>query len=143
MYSNASNLDKFTVKNKLGIGNQQLEYPIALMTADEVAYAGGVYANKNENTYYTKNSKDSSITGDTGWWTMSPIGYYSFSSKVYMVINSETTMGGIFGTTVDNTINAARPVLSIKACATWKSGDGTVSSPYEVEVDDACALADN
>ena len=36
-----------------------------------------------------------------------------------------------------------RPVLSLKSCVTWKSGNGASSTPYEVEINSNCAFREN
>lgn len=46
-YDCAATEDKFTVDSSTG--NGKLTYPIALMTADEVSFAGGVYLKKRRN----------------------------------------------------------------------------------------------
>ena len=61
--------DKFTVDTSTG--NGKLTYPIALMTADEVSFAGGLYST-NAPTWYYYNSANGSSTGLTWWWLLSP-----------------------------------------------------------------------
>ena len=46
--------DAFSVENT----NAKLDYPVSLMTADEISYAGGVWI-KNAATWYYLNSKGS------------------------------------------------------------------------------------
>ena len=61
--------DKFTVDTSTG--NGKLTYPIALMTADEVSFAGGLWGT-NAPTWYYYNSAKGSSTGSTWWWLLSP-----------------------------------------------------------------------
>ena len=61
-YDCAATEDKFTVDTSTG--NGKLTYPIALMTADEVRFAGGVYG-INAPTWYYYNSSNGSSTGST------------------------------------------------------------------------------
>ena len=61
--------DKFTVDSSTG--NGKLTYPIALMTADEVSFAGGLYGT-NAPTWYYYNSANGSSTGSNWWWLLSP-----------------------------------------------------------------------
>ena len=78
LWKNASDSDKFTSNKQTGakkVGNQQLKYPIALMTADEIVYAGDTISEVNENTYYYKNNQGGSAA--EFWWTMSPVNNYS------------------------------------------------------------------
>ena len=54
--------DLFTVNDSI-IGNNDLTYPIGLITVDEIAFAGGVHSIRNEMYYLNVN---------TAYWTMSP-----------------------------------------------------------------------
>lgn len=38
---------------------------------------------------------------------------------------------------------AVRPVISLKSCITFESGDGTSLNPYIVSISDACAILEN
>ena len=63
--------DAFSVENT----NAKLDYPVSLMTADEIAFAGGV-ANQTMNTPYAwfiSNSVGTQVS--TYWWSLSPIGW--------------------------------------------------------------------
>ena len=51
-------------------GNKSLTYPIGLISADEVAYAGGIYVTANSSYYL--------YTG-SAYWTMSPYTFYACS----------------------------------------------------------------
>ncbi len=128
--------DLFTAINNEGIGNQKLTYPVALLTADEVAFAGGLWSTDAPNTYFYLNSEGNSVTGDKWWWTMTPYGTYSGGNAyVFKVQGSENP-----GHLVDNGVAAShviRPVLSIKDCVRIK-GQGTVKNPYEVADDISC-----
>ena len=68
---------------------------------------------------------------------------YGSQIRVYEVQGYESRAGRLNHDFHYMSDNAVRPVLSLKSCVAWKSGDGTVSSPYEVEIDDTCAAADN
>ena len=69
-YDCAATEDKFTVDTSTG--NGKLTYPIALMTADEVSFAGGLYG-ANTPTWYYYNSVNGSSTGSKFWWLLSPL----------------------------------------------------------------------
>ena len=56
-------------------GNALLTYPVALITADEVALAGGYSGSKNENFYLRTNGY---------YWTMSPSYFDPYSAYDYM-----------------------------------------------------------
>ena len=99
-------------------GNKALDYPIGLITADEVAYAGGVYGKKNR-LYYLGNGND--------FWTMSP--FYSYA-YVWCVI-SDGRLGyvnvGLFN---NSDGRGVRPAINLKSTVTVLSGDGTKTNPY-------------
>ncbi len=140
------NADRFsaststTYTNGVSVGNGKLEYPVALITADEVAFAGGVYGS-NAPTWHYYNSTGESVTGEKNWWTMSPSSWSGSSSFVWFVYGS-TGPGGLLSNSI-NTAHAVRPVLSLKSCTMWSNGDGSVEKPYEVTINEACANRDN
>ena len=107
--------DKFTVNTS--DGNGALTYPVGLITADEVAMAGGVDENQNYNYYlYTYQS----------YWMGSP---YTFSSnKADVYLNESSAMFSADKVDIDYGI---RPVISLSASVVL-SGNGTYSNPYTV-----------
>ena len=148
--SPASVSDKFSVSTGSG-GNGLLQYPIALLTADEISFAGGLYLTDAPNTYYYINSLGESSTGNNSWWTMSSYAHtYSFapSSRAFhansFIFNiSASNPGKLNYEVVSNSYIAVRPVLSLKSCVSWQSGNGTPENPYTVSVDGACSEAVN
>ena len=122
--------DKFTVDSS--IGNGKLTYPIALMTADEIAFAGGVYR-KETSAWYYYNSANGSSTGSAWWWLLSPYGW----SNGWAYVLSQSGSGAIntaslnFGS-VKSTNGVIRPVISLKSNVVWLSGDGTATNPYQI-----------
>ena len=92
---------------------------VGLLSYDEVVYAGG-YPYSGKNNYYLYNNKY--------FWTMSPAGFASDTSRVWYVSN----LGGI-GNEVVNSSNAVRPVLNLTADTQISSGDGTKENPFVVE----------
>ena len=120
--------DKFSASASGG-GNGQLKYPIALMTADEVVFAGGRISRNLSSPYawYYTNSEGSSIVGSNSWWTLSPRSWSGSVSSVHRVYD--------LGKIESNTVNfgfTIRPVISLSQCAKVKSGIGTPESPYEI-----------
>lgn len=110
--------DRFTVSEDNG--NGALTYLIALLTADEVAYAGGVYHTAN-NSYYLNN--------DLGWWLLSP-SYFNGSKALVFQVYAE---GYLNDYTVDFSYGI-RPAVSLKAGTRIISGgNGTRENPYVVE----------
>ena len=146
LYGNSDNADRFsassstTYTNGVSAGNGKLQYPVAMMTADEIAFAGGVSAS-NAPTWYYYNSTGGSVTGSTWWWTMSPYYWNSSYAHVFVVYGSSTP-GYLSYYWVSYTY-AVRPVVSLKSCTLASGGNGTVSNPYEVTIDNTCASKDN
>ena len=94
---------------------------VGLITADEVAYAGGVFQ-RNNSRYYL-------YTG-VQYWTMTPYYYYP-SSSVMFTVNPEN---GLNYNSVSGTYPAPgiRPVINLSAAVIISSGDGTMNNPYVV-----------
>ena len=105
--------DKFTVNTSNG--NGALTYPVGLITADEVAMAGGQQNSDNSSYYlYTNES----------YWLGSP---FSFSFASEFTVN-------LFGNLASNEVvhaSGARPVVSLSSKAKL-SGSGTYNDVYTV-----------
>ena len=152
---NCSNVkDAFSVNNS----SAKLDYPVGLMTADEVTYAGSVYFDYRSTPlkgYYYTNSVGNAIVGnDNRWWTMSPTGYTNdnisgrqgtsfgvFNTTKYVLnkVYSDTSakIGQLLhGITTESEV--VRPVVSLKSCVLWKSGNGSANSPYEIVLNGGC-----
>ena len=114
--------DAFTVNNN--IGNQNLTYPIGLLTSDEAIMAGAVY-NKNNDSLY--------LNSDYSYWLMSPFTYYHSYASIYNFTHYSN------GTQLNNEsanesgYKGFRPVISIKPGQLITKGDGTVTNPYVIE----------
>ena len=120
--------DKFTVDTSTG--NGKLTYPIALMTADEVSFAGGLWAT-NAQTWYYYNSAKGSSTGSTWWWLLSP-GYWDGSyARVFYVFGSSYPGSLSYGHVIGAI--GVRPAVSLKSCVKTSGGDGSASAPYTIE----------
>ena len=120
--------DKFTADTSTG--NGKLTYPIALMTADEVSFAGGLYEN-NAQTWYYYNSANGSSTGDTWWWLLSPNSWDGSYAYVFYVYGSSNP--GSLDYYRVNDINWVRPAVSLKSCVKTSGGDGSASDPYTIK----------
>ena len=109
--------DKFTVNTSNG--NGALTYPVGLITADEVAMAGGKLGTTNSSYYLYTNKY---------YWSGSPSNFNSDGSSAFefYVRNS----GGIGARGVDS-YNDARPVVSLSSKAKL-SGSGTYDDVYTV-----------
>ena len=127
-YDCATTEDKFTVDTSTG--NGKLTYPIALMTADEVSFAGGL-AGSEAPTWYYKNSVNGSSTGETIWWLLSPYCWNSSQAYVFYVYGSSIP-GNLYSLNVNITYGV-RPAVSLKSCVKTSGGDGSANSPYTIE----------
>ena len=107
--------DLFTVRES-GQGNQALDYPIGLITADEVVYAGG-FGGSNNTDYY--------LYTNLNYRTMSP---YCHPDSAVFIVNAN----GFIGNGGVRNSNSIRPVINLDANVTL-SGSGTSTDPYVVE----------
>ena len=108
--------DKFTVNTSNG--NGALTYPVGLITADEVAMAGGVFG-ANNTTYYLYTNQN--------YWSGSP---NSFASSGYTYGFFVYSSGRLDYLSV-NAGYGARPVVSLSSKAKL-SGNGTYNDVYTV-----------
>ena len=131
-YNCTNEYDAFSVNNT----KAQLTYPIALMTADEISYAGGVWI-KNAATWYYLNSKgNASIkNGQNEWWLLSAASWDTDKSSVVFKVSSSQDRKAQFGAQSVQYKLHVRPVISLKKDLLYKSGDGSATSPYEVVAD--------
>jgi len=111
-YCTQSN-DKFTVNTSKGNGS--LQYPVGLITADEVAYAGGVY-NTNNSKYYLYNGNN--------YWTMSPAHFGG-------AIEFGLYPSGNLGVNVVSPIGGIRPVITLNG-STKLQGTGIKTDPFRL-----------
>ena len=127
-YDCAATEDKFTVDTSTG--NGKLTYPIALMTADEVSFAGGLYG-ANTPTWYYYNSVNGSSTGSKFWWLLSPLDSSTSGSSMFIVRGSSNPGRLNYNYVYSN--NGVRPALSLKSCVKYSSGDGSANEPYTIK----------
>ena len=127
---NATNdYSRFTVNvTTLPNGNKtngNLTYPVGLLTADEVAYAGAYKSVKTNKTYYLSNSSLPI------WWLSSPSDSIGpFTDEWYV----EGSYGSLnYSNGVDGTF-AFRPSVNLKAETLKNAGDGTKENPYTVKL---------
>ena len=125
-----NNNDKFTlkinalssIKGTSGYGNNALNYPVGLMTADEVVLAGGMY-NVMNTKYYLYNNVNT--------WTMSPLSYLT----TYVQARSAfiDAKGYLNNGALDYSI-IIRPVINLNTNVKIVSGSGTENDPYEISI---------
>ena len=107
--------DKFTVE--ASNGNGELTYPVGLITADEISYAGGT--TKSNSSFYLNNNINT--------WTLSPNPYDWFVRNF-----SLSSLGGLsYGDSYDS--YGVRPVISLKSGTVISSGSGTATDPFIVK----------
>ena len=128
-YNCTNNKDAFSGSNS----EAKLTYPIGLMTADEIAYAGGKVTTNLPSPYawYYLNSSGVSITGSTTWWSLSPRDWGSGSSYIWVVAGSNSP-GYLNNGYVGATSYGVRPVISLEKDVLWSGGNGSSSSPYKI-----------
>ena len=114
--------DKFKMSNE----SAKLNYPVALITADEVALAGGrAYYNgaySPNSNYYLYNGKY--------YWTLSPSSFNSGNSnaRVWIVLPSGSLNPWY---SVTHSIGV-RPVINLKANTLITKGDGSSLNPFVI-----------
>ena len=109
--------DKFTVE--ASNGNGVLEYPVGLITADEMKYAGASNSSNGNSSFYL-------YTGSY-YWALSPYNF-GYTSAVEFELNSSGNLSGrsVYGS------GGVRPVVSLKSGTTISSGLGTATDPFVV-----------
>ena len=106
----------------------KLKYPISLMTLDEIMFAGGDSSTTRHNAWYMLNSSNETYFYSGYYWLLSPAAGPGSFASVFII---DRTTGTIGTSNVENN-RYLRPVISIKSCALWSSGNGSSSSPYEI-----------
>ena len=101
-YDCPNNNDRFSINNKL-------EYPVGLISADEVLFSG-----------------DNSFLYSNDYWTMTPAYFDGSNAYNYVVSNNKLIPAKV------NTNYAIRPVIVLNKNVFLENGDGTSSNPYLV-----------
>ena len=110
-------IDKFTVSTENGNGD--LDYPVGLLTADEVMFAGAT-SNIDNTSYYLYNNNYSA--------TLSPSHFYSRgANEIYIY---PTKLNGNY-TGVDYRV---RPSIALNNNVIVSSGEGTVNKPFVIQI---------
>lgn len=121
--NNGGKLSKFTVDDtKYGNGALKGYAKIGMLTADEIAFAGGVYGKDNINYYLNKNASAEF------WWTISPSNYWGYARVWYVAKNGNLAYDGY----VHSNNIAVRPSITLSSKVKWSEGVGTASSPYRI-----------
>ena len=123
--------DAFSVDNT----SAKLDYPISLMTADEIVFAGGVAYTKMNTPYAWFQSNSVGTEVSTYWWSLSPTHWSGSGSVVWDWVTANL---GLSGDYVDNAY-LVRPAISLKSCIKYGAGNGSAETPYEiVETSSGC-----
>ena len=113
--------DQFNVSSGTTLGNGELTYPIGLLTADEVAYAGGKQGYDNREYYLATNQT---------FWLASPSYFNSWRADARgWVVH---TSGRLDPWTLVTSGLGVRPVINLNSDTLVQEGNGTVSSPYVI-----------
>ena len=124
--------DAFSVDNT----SAKLDYPVSLMTADEIAFAGGVAFKKMNTPYAWFISNSAGTQLSSNWWSLSPFYWNGSRADVWGWLYSYFSALTSYGA---DGINDVRPAISLKSCIKYSTGDGTSESPYEiVETSSGC-----
>ena len=117
----AQDNDKFTVNTSNG--NGALTYPVGLITADEMVYAGGKY-------YSSSSDANGSFYLYTGksYWALSPFDFlYPFADEFGL------SSGGHLHSSTVNTPRGVRPSVSLQpGIGMTGGGSGTAADPFVI-----------
>ena len=128
---NCTNMsDAFSVNNT----SAKLDYPIGLMSIDELSYAGGQAFTTLDAPYawYYTNANGESSYGSVAFWALSPSDWDGSRSRVWYV-NGSVGPGNLDYCNVDST-DAVRPSVSLSSCNLISRGDGSANNPYVVYI---------
>lgn len=114
-----NNQDVYTTKDSI-TGNSSLQYPIGLISADEIAFAGGKLNVSNINYFLNTNLY---------YWSLSPYLYSPQYKQAVMFIMG--TNGELYSGATEWSEVGVRPVINIRADVAL-SGSGTTSDPFKV-----------
>ena len=116
-------LSKFTVSDTT-YGNGALSgyAKVGLLTADEIAFAGGAYKSSNL-TYYIKGNTNSSM-----WWALSPGVFDGSDAGVLGVYGNHSSLVDYF--VYSN--YGVRPSLSLSSGVKISGGIGSATNPYKI-----------
>ena len=122
--------DAFSVNNT----SAKLDYPVGLMSIDELSYAGGQVSTELTAPYawYYTNANGESITGIAPFWALSPDDWDGSYSYVWDVYGSGLP-GYLYSVDVGGSI-AVRPSVSLSSCNLISRGDGSANNPYTVYI---------
>ena len=116
----SDSVDRYTVSSTNG--NGMLNYPVGMITADEIVMAGaGGSTTTANNTYYL-------YTGGE-YWSMSPSFYDSTNKEAHVFLLDQTYMANNY--TVGYSYGI-RPMVSLKSGTIVSGGSGLKTDPYRI-----------
>ena len=113
--------DKFTVD--ASNGNGALTYPVGLITADEMAYAGGKYWSSSSDansSFYLYNG--------LGFWALSPYDLTSSDASGFALDSDGTLL--VINVVIDSV--GVRPSVSLQPGIGKTGGSGTATDPFVI-----------
>ena len=113
--------DKFSTTTSRGNGD--LTYPVALITADEVAFAGGKTNTKNQDYYLRTNGY---------YFTMTPSLFEA--GTAYARVYGVYSMGELYQWSRITNSFSVRPVINLRSDVLISQGDGTVENPFILQL---------
>ena len=120
--------DAFSVDNT----SAKLDYPVSLMTADEIAFAGGVAYQTMSTPYAWFISNSAGTKVSASWWSLSPVRWYGSNARVWSWASDDACLDNGYVSGV-NPARGVRPALSLKSCIKYSTGNGTYNEPYEIK----------
>ena len=102
-----------------GNGKGVVSASVGLLSYDEVVYAG-VHINFSGGKNY--------LYSDYRYWTMSPAGYFNYSSIIWTI-----TPSSMYFYTANSVNIILNPVINIKSDTQISDGDGTKENPFTIQ----------
>ena len=126
---NCTNIsDAFSVNNT----SAKLDYPVGLMSIDELSYAGGQGWTTLDAPYawYYNNANGESSYGSAAFWALSPRSWDG-SLLIILGVDGSKSPGFLTSISVDGSV-AVRPSVSLLSCNLISRGNGSPENPYVV-----------
>ena len=127
-YYSTTNVPEMTCPNvtdqfRVGNSEAKLNYPVGLLTTDEIIMAGAAGNAKTTNSsYYLYNGSNSS------YWSLSPSTFNYVNARELYVSNGYVTPSSVYDT------YGLRPSVSLKPGTDFvEGGEGTTTKPYVVK----------
>lgn len=111
--------DSYATEN----GNKKLQFPVGLLTIDEIMLAGP--------SYKSPHSKDFYLYTNQWYWLLSPFYFWPYSDARMQIVSTDGDMGV-------NSVSASggvRPVVTLKGELPVLAGDGSQNNPFVMTKD--------